>query len=150
MSNLKNINLDIASFAMRCVEEVKDTNDDKNKKKYKTLVRKMFTLIQKNGFIGTLVFNLSKVGDDYHKEVLKDIVNWNVLNYKINHIKNFKDNYEKLRKEINDENDLKIFTKYIEWVTSLNQREYRFVTKEMMNLFGWIKRFADGMIEGEE
>ncbi len=150
MPNLKNVNLDVANFAMECVKKVKGTFNDKNKKQYKTLVRKMSALIQKNGFIGTLVFNLSKVKDDYHREVLKNIVDWNISNYKINDIKNFKNDYEKLQKEIDDENDLNRFTKYIEWATSLNQGEYRFVTKEMMNLFGWIKRFADGMIEGEE
>ncbi len=160
MSNLKNINLDVANFAMMCVEEVNnpeeknDENhyDDKNKEAnkreidpndYKSLAKKMSTLIQKNGFIGTLVFNLSKVKKEHHKEVLKNIIEWNKKNLKINKIHEFK----KDEMVFNGNNDVEIIKKYINWVTALEPVEYRLITKEMMSLFGWIKRFADGMIE---
>ncbi|MBU3127899.1 type III-B CRISPR module-associated protein Cmr5 [Clostridium tagluense] len=167
MSNLKNINLQVSSFAMECVRNVKleEEKEEETKKKakinnekdsngisaskYKTLVKKMSTLIQKNGFIGTLVFNLSKVNNKEHYEVLKNIINWNIANFKIKDIKEF----EKKNIRFDGNNSIKemeVITKYIEWITSLEQNEYRLVSKEMMNLFGWIKRFADGIIEGKE
>ncbi|EPY2304326.1 type III-B CRISPR module-associated protein Cmr5 [Clostridium sporogenes] len=156
MSNLKNVNLEVANFAMMCVEEVnkpeekncKDKRKETNKRKidskeYKRLVKKMSALIQKNGFIGTLVFNLSKVKKEHHKEVLKNIIEWNKKNLKINGIHKFKKDEMIFEKN----NDVEIIKEYINWITKLEPVEYRLITKEMMSLFGWIKRFADGMIE---
>lgn len=139
MSELKNANLEVSRFAMECVKIVKNSNI--NNKDYKTLVRKMSALIQENGFIATLVFNLSKISKAQHKEVLINIIKWNLENYKINSIKDINKDEAIRRNNIE---------KYIEWVTSLESQEYRLITKEMIDLFGWIKRFADGMIEGEE
>ncbi|KOF58272.1 MULTISPECIES: type III-B CRISPR module-associated protein Cmr5 [Clostridium] len=158
MSNLRNASLNVASFAMKCVEEGKDDKYIDNKK-YKTLVKKISTLIQKNGFINTLVFVLSKsnienpkkediIKKQYNNKILNDIIKWNYENDKINNLIDF----EKYEIDIND-NDDKYNTiniaKYIQAVTELNQSQYKLITKEMMSLFGWIKRFADGMIEGE-
>ena len=42
------------------------------------------------------------------------------------------------------------YKSYIEDICNLNQAQYRLISKEMMNLFAWIKRFADGMIQDEE
>lgn len=161
MSNLKNINLDVAKFAMSCVENViknpendkdkKETNNKKiklNPKDYKSLARKMSALIQKNGLIGTLVFNLSKLKKEHHKEILKNIIEWNKQNSKINDIQKFDKGKFIFTNNNNDE--IKVIMNYIEWITTLNPVEYRLITKEMITLFGWIKRFADGMIEGEE
>ncbi|MGG7163505.1 type III-B CRISPR module-associated protein Cmr5 [Clostridium ihumii] len=132
MSKLRNVNLDVANFAMSCVEEAKEDKD------YKSLVKKMPTLIQKNGFIATLVFNLSKVNKMHHKKVLINIIEWNEQNCKINKF---------LSKNIISDKDKEMIKEYIEWVTNLEPVQYRLITKEMMNLFGWIKRFADGMID---
>ncbi|WP_032123140.1 type III-B CRISPR module-associated protein Cmr5 [Clostridium amazonitimonense] len=148
MDDFKNINLIVANFAMECVESAM-TNASIHSGKYKTLVKKMSTLIQQNGLIGTLVFNLSKISKTYHKEVLKNIIMWNVKNSKINNMNNFDTKQMIFTKTDNEKNDIKVFTDYIEWVTSLEPVEYRLLTKEMINLFAWIKRFADGMIEGE-
>jgi len=35
-------------------------------------------------------------------------------------------------------------------IIHLKSPEYRAVTNEVLALFNWLKRFADGMIEGEE
>lgn len=147
MSNLKNINLDVARFAMKCVNNVKENKSIKSDD-YKVLVKKMSTLIQKNGLIGTLVFNLSKVKKEHHKEVLRNIIDWNKENYKISNISNF--DKDKMVFINDNAKDINLIAEYIKWITSLKQDEYRLITKEMMNLFGWTKRFADGMIEGEE
>ncbi|EJP6472462.1 type III-B CRISPR module-associated protein Cmr5 [Clostridium sporogenes] len=145
MSNLKNVNLEVANFAMICVEEVNKSGGKIDSKEYKSLVKKMSVLIRKNGFIGTLVFNLSKVKKEHHKEVLKNIIEWNKENLKINEIHEFK----KDEMIFDENNNVEIIKKYINWITTLEPVEYRLVTKEMMSLFGWIKRFVDGMIGGD-
>ncbi|EQB3099342.1 type III-B CRISPR module-associated protein Cmr5 [Clostridium botulinum] len=157
MSNLKNVNLQVAQFALGKVKEVleyykKDIlkcNEDEKKElekkqkllcdKYKTLSKKMTVLIQKNGLIGTLVFVLSKVKKEQANEfVLENIVKWCEEDYKLEFLK------DKLRVDKENANEV-----FIEKITKLSNQEYRLVTKEIMNLFGWIKRFTDGMIEGE-
>lgn len=152
MSTIKNVNLDLAAFAMECVNNVKK-EDDIDEKKYKTLVKKMATLIQKNGLMGTFVFNLSKCKKEHHKEVLKNIINWTNCNYKINNIKNFKGEnlkFENGTKGIKDIKDIEVLERYTSWMVSLDQKEYRLITKEVMSLFGWVKRFSEGMIEGDD
>lgn len=150
MSEMKNTNLAVAQFALESVsgfidktQNSKETADDKNKslKEYKTLVKKMNVLIQKNGMIGTLVFLLSKsLKNKQHKEVLKIIREWCDQDTKLDFLKE-----EKLKNTSKMED-----AEFIEKITQLTNREYLFLTQEMMTLFGWIKRFADGMIEGEE
>lgn len=138
MSKLRNLNLEVAQFALNSVKDVKD---EENAKKYKTLVKKMPVLIQKNGLVGTLVFNLSKIEKEkQHELVLNQIKEWCMINFKLEFIR------EKL--EVNKEKEDN--TDFILKITELSPLEYRLVTKEMMILFSWIKRFADGMIEGED
>ena len=160
MSNTKNTNLNVAKFALECVKSVKDNNKITNDE-YNTLVKKMPTLIQKNGYISTLVFNLSKKKNPHHMEVLNNIVGWNCENDKIKGllkkdvVKNY-DDLKKFKEEVKtkdkketseiQERELDILQQYIEQITNLNQNEYRLVTKEMMILFGWIKRFSEGIL----
>ena len=82
MSKIKNMNLDVASFALSRVSYVME-KEDINLKEYKTLVKKIPTLIQKNGYINTLVFNLSKKNKAQHKEILDNIIQWTLQNEKI-------------------------------------------------------------------
>lgn len=139
MSEMKNTNLAVAKFALESVERVIG-NGEINPKEYKTLVKKMNVLIQKNGMIGTLVFLLSKsLKNKQHKEVLKIIREWCDQDTKLDFLK------EKELKNTSKMED----AEFIEKITQLTNREYLFLTQEMMTLFGWIKRFADGMIEGD-
>ena len=151
MSNLKNVNLQVAQFALKKVKQIleyEEIEKEKEKKKqklaadkYKSLSKKMTVLIQKNGLIGTLVFVLSKVKKEKANEfVLENIVKWCEEDYKLDFLR------EKLRVDEENANSNEVF---IEKITKLSNQEYRLVTKEIMNLFGWIKRFTDGMIEGE-
>ena len=66
MSNLKNVNLQVAQFALeKKVKQILEYEEIEKKKekekqklaadKYKTLSKKITVLIQKNGLIGTLV-----------------------------------------------------------------------------------------------
>lgn len=143
MGEIKNTNLAVAKFALECVDDViknDKTNKIINSKDYKTLVKKMNVLIQKNGMIGTLVFLLSKsIKNKHHKEVLKNMRYWCEKDIKLNFLE------EKGLKDTSKMED----SQFIENITGLTSREYLFLTQEMMNLFGWIKRFSDGMIEGD-
>lgn len=148
MSNLKNINLEVSKYAMQCVDDVisKPKSNIELGKKYKTLVRKMPALIQKNGLIGTLAFVFSKNSSPEHAEVFRNTINWTLSNGKINDLIKNND----FVKEQNDGLSKQNMEKYIEWVCKLEPTQYRQVTKEMMILFGWIKRFADALIDEED
>lgn len=138
MSDSANRNLNVAAFSMKCVQNVLNKNPE-NKDKYKTLVKKMSTLIQKNGYISTLAFCYSKSSIE-HNEVLKNIIQWNCDNDKIKSLisnLNYNDKKHFSSKDIEN---------YIAEIVKLEQKNYRIISKEMMILFGWIKRFADGMI----
>jgi CRISPR-associated protein Cmr5 len=139
MGNLNNTNLEVSKFSLDCVKKCVDEKEIKVQKEYKTLVKKMPTLIQKNGFINTLVFLLSKSkSNEQHEIVIKNIIDWSKKNKKI-------EIFLKL-----DENGCD-FEKYINKINNITDNyEYRLITKEMMILFGWIKRFADAMIEKED
>lgn len=169
MDNVKNVNLQVANFAMKCVCSAID-NKDINNKEYKTLVKKMCILIQKNGLVNTLAFNLSKVDKAHHFEVIKNIISWTNEDYKLTKIseKLYKNDIEfrdvqsyydeKKRKALTKRNK-EIISEFIKNLTNtsisgnegseLSTVEYRLLTKEMMILFTWMKRFVDGMIEGE-
>lgn len=145
MGDLKNVNLQVAQFALKKVKKVleyeeKEKEQEKRKlaaDKYKTLSKKMAVLIQKNGLIGTLVFILSKANKEKASEfILENVIEWCKEDYKLEFLK------DKLKYDDNE--------KFILSITELSNQEYRLATKEIMNLFGWIKRFSDGMIKGEE
>ena len=143
MGEIKNTNLAVAKFALECVDDViknDKTNKIINSKDYKTLLKKMNVLIQKNGMIGTLVFLLSKsIKNKHHKEVLKNMRYWCEKDIKLDFLE------KKGLKDTSKMDD----TQFIEKITGLTSREYLVLTQEMMNLFGWLKRFSDGMIEGD-
>lgn len=150
MSNLKNINLEVSKYAMYCIDDViAKSKSEKNTelgKKYKTLVKKMPALIQKNGLIGTLAFIFSKNKNDEHAEVFKNIINWNLENDKINDL-NRSGKFIKEKKDAINKKNMENMENYIDWMCNLEPTQYRQVTKEMMILFGWIKRFADALIK---
>jgi CRISPR-associated protein Cmr5 len=139
MSELKNINLIVSSFALKNVQSVINKS---YKNDYKSLVKKMPTYIQKNGFINTLVFCYSKNNKKHFEKILNTIIEWNKHNPKINNILSIKNEDFK----VSDESS---YRKYIELLAgeNLTPSQYRLITKEMMELFGWIKRFSEGMIE---
>lgn len=149
MSNLKNINLEVSKYAMKCVDDVIDKSDKEIEKKYKTLVKKMPALIQKNGLIGTLAFIFSKKKNDEHAEVFKNIINWNFENDKINDLNKINENGGSVKEQNNVINQTNM-ENYIKWMCDLEPTQYRQVTKEMMILFSWIKRFADALIKEDD
>jgi len=37
----------------------------------------------------------------------------------------------------------------LEWVISCNSNDYRYITDEVLAFFNWLRRFAEGLSEGE-
>jgi CRISPR-associated protein Cmr5 len=141
-----------AEFAYKCAEEGKKIyssteikiNDDYYKdKKYKSYVKKIPMLIKTNGLGSTFAYVKSKKVKD--KE-----------NKKAGNKENCKNGYDLIYKQTSDWLISKgMITKESELIAQLvsekcSSSEYRRITIETLALFNWLKRFADGLIEGEE
>jgi len=131
LSNMKQSELNRAKFAYDCVNSVL-SKSQKTKESYKSYVKKIPTYIQVNGLAGALAFIFSKKGEgsptkEAYKEIYKQIDDWLKQNLKKN----------------NDE-DL------VKWVIEQESKLYKAITIEVLSLFSWIRRFAEGKIEGEE
>ncbi|MCL2425309.1 MAG: type III-B CRISPR module-associated protein Cmr5 [Oscillospiraceae bacterium] len=112
-----------AEFALKEVKRVVETNGVKLKE-YKSYCRKFPSMVQTNGIAASVAFMLDKGGTYDH---LYDNINgW---------LKECKLLPEKTTLET--------------YVCSLDSVQYRVVTKEVLALFNWIRRFASGLIEGD-
>ncbi len=96
------------------------------KKEYKSYVKKIPSLIYKNGLSATLKFIDIKRNNQSNNDA------YNIL---FNQIKKF---LVDMGHSLNDP-----FT----YVSSCDSNKYRKVTIEILSLFDWLKRFADGLIK---
>ena len=117
-----------AEFAYKCAEEGSKLP---KKKEYKSYVKKIPMLIKTNGLGATVAFIFSKrkndKGDTYNL-IYKQISDW----FK-NEKNPFKFEFSELTKDICD----------------INSQEYRAITTETLALFTWLRRFAEGLIQGD-
>lgn len=129
--NIKGIEEGRAIFAYRCVESINDELDKDIAKYYKSYVKRIPAMIKNNGLGPAIAFIYSK-GKDADKRDKKAYFNL------YNHI-------ESRLKEIEllEEND-----KLIETILEVDSLKYREITIEVLALFNWLRRIADGMIEG--
>lgn len=131
---LKGIERGLAQFAYEKVNEAKevfaaDKKDGvKKQSKYKALARKIPMLIKTNGLGATFAFIKAKV-DPSHQLIYKQVGQW--LN-----------RYD--GQSFSESGDL------VKVLISLPSPEYRAVTGEVLALFGWLRRFAEGLLEGDE
>ena len=156
-SEIKNIEKLRAEFAYECVEDflkkseelkkikrdIKENNINCDKQKdnelckkieelksysspseYKSYVKKIPTLIQTNGLSATLAFM-------YSKKKTYEII------------------YNQI-KEWLEKRGFKVDKELVKWVILKDSSEYRHITSEVMALFVWLRRFAEGMIEKEK
>jgi CRISPR-associated protein Cmr5 len=93
-------------------------------------------LIKTNGLGATFAFVKSKLNNDKNKSGYA---------YKII--------YEQTKEWLQNDNkhlvDLSNSKDLVFEIIKLNSTEYRAVTNEVLAFFNWLKRFADGLIEGE-
>ncbi len=122
-----------AKFAYDCAKEGNEIN---KKKEYKSYVKKIPMLIKTNGVGATFAFIKSKGTIDKNKAGYAYYLIYNQT-------KKWLKKDDKKLIELNDDDDL------VDKIISLNSLEYRAVTIEVLAFFNWLRRFADGLIEGE-
>jgi CRISPR-associated protein Cmr5 len=132
-SQIKELERERARFAYEKVKETINEIDnsfedkdkkERNKKDYRSYLKKIPTYIQTNGLAATCAFIFSK------KE--KSVIYGKIYNQIDRWLKDL---------EMKDETEL------IEWVVELDSPTYRRATKEIIALLMWMGRFAEGMVE---
>ena len=101
-------------------------------KEYKSYVKKIPALIKMNGLGATVAFIFAKKKNDRHK---KDYA-YQVI-------------YDQLKPWLVEQGLIGHGQELAEAVIALDSLSYRRVTGEVLALFKWISRFAEGLIEGE-
>jgi len=128
-----------AIFALESVEQFIETHNIEYQKKYRAYLRTIPSMILTNGLGATITFIFSKNSEEVYNQLGSNIYDWlnkNTYTSMINleHKREPKEKLEELMKKI----------------ILLNSTEYRAITNEILALFAWLKRFAEGKIEGEE
>ncbi len=125
--------------AKAAYEFAKKGSEISKKKEYKSYVKNVPMYIKTNGLAATYAFIASKKSDDKGKAGYA---------YKLiyDQTKSWLENEPKgiISEELKgkDRDLAKVFTE-------LDSYRYRIVTKEVLALFNWLRRFADELIEGE-
>jgi len=140
-----------AEFAYKCAEEGKSIdskesvqigNDYFKDNQYKSYVKKIPMLIKTNGFGATMAFIFSK--QTKYKNNKQPGTNDNPKNA-----------YNLIYKQIsdwfkNEKNPFKFeFSELTKDICDINSQEYRAITTETLALFTWLRRFAEGLIQGD-
>lgn len=164
MSNLKSVEQGRATFAYECAEDGKKILDnthsiERYKKNpdiednyfkdgnYKSYVKKIPMMVKTNGLGNTFSYILSKqkkydkkknkiAGDKGNPKNAYDLIYYQVGEW----LK--KDHKKYLLGGKENEDLVKVFIQ-------LDSAEYRAVTVEVLAFFNWLRRFAEGLIEGE-
>jgi len=117
-----------ADYAYKCAE--KGSKLDKPKE-YKSHVKKIPMLIKTNGMGATLAFIFSKKKNGNAYELIyTQISDW--FKKEENPFK-FEDKFDDFSKKL----------------CEMDSQRYRATTTETLALFAWLRRFAEGLIEGE-
>jgi len=128
-----------AVFSYQCIQSFINDNSDENQKKYRAYIRNTPLMILNNGLGATVAFIFSKNKEDVYNKLGENIYDWlkeEQNSYLI--VLNKKEESKEKLEELTDK------------IINLNSSEYRAVTNELLSFFNWFKRFADGMIEGDE
>jgi len=138
-TNMKKLENGRAEFAYACVEKAKNPDLSKYAYKtseYKSYAKKALVLIQTNGLGNTLAFIISKSKTKDQKTTA-----WGLI-------------YEQLSEWLeSDSTGCTLLTEdsdLLKFVISQPSSVYRQITTEVMAFMNWLKRLADGMIEGGE
>lgn len=101
-----------------------ETKKVKEFKEYKSYSKKFPSMVLANGLAASLAFLKDKGG---------------TYNHLFEHIDKWLKQCGLISKD----------TMLMEYICGLETPQYRVVTKEVLALFNWLRRFASGMIEGE-
>ena len=139
---IKDLEKERAVKAYKYVNDFIKENDKDKQKKYRGYIRNIPSMILNNGLGSTIAFIFSKRLKNegvVYNQIAENIYDW--LREEQNRYLIILDNKEK------PEDKLKELT---DKIINLDSQEYIAVTNEVLALFGWLKRFAEGMIEGDE
>ena len=134
------------------IEKYPNVKDDKTnklvpskqQKEYKAYVKKIPMMILNNGLGATFAFIYSKKTKNESYDLIYSQINeWLNKNYKNGQCNKENECYK-------DKNIDCQKVDLVEWIICLDSQEYRATTNEILALFSWLKRFAEGMIEGDE
>lgn len=125
---IRSLEQERARYAWGCIKKVKE-GSDQLQKNYNSYVRRASTLIQANGLPNVLAFyyNKWKKGEKAYELLYNHIANWEP-------IKRMRGNKELLLWVIEDASSMDVFQ----------------ITKEIIALLNWMKRFAEAELKGEE
>lgn len=126
MTNIKSIEQGRASYAYECAEKSKKIKD------YKSHVKKIPMLIKTNGIGNTIAFIKAK--DNTYTKIYEQIQEW-IFNKCHNKL---------VSKDIQRKNNNDL----AKVLVNITSSRYRSITVEVLALFNWLRRFADGLIEG--
>lgn len=130
-STLKGIENGRAEIAF---EYAKKASDKDFRKEYKSRAKNLPMMIKTNGLGAALAFLWSKrEKEPACRELYENIKDWitNHRSYLIEKVDNTK-------------------TDFTDKIVSLESTPYRAVTIEVLALMSWIRRFADGLIKGDD
>lgn len=144
-----------AAFAYKCAEEGKKIykpKSDENKidgvyykdDNYKSYVKRIPMLIKTNGLGATLAFIVSKgvkakkkgkiPGEKENPKNGYDLIYYQLSNW-------FKQKENPINFKVKE---------FAKDVCEMDSQKYRAITKETLSFFTWLRRFVDGLIEGDE
>jgi len=112
--------------------------DKDRRKEYKSYAKNIPMLIKTNGLGATLAFVKAKAGSKNTSENA-----YALLYNQINRWLNSEQNQYLFINGKESEDDL------VEKIIRLDSPKYRAATREVLALFTWVRRFAEGLIEGE-
>lgn len=131
--SLKSINLDRANFVYNKIAQFKEDNSKKEiRDNFKSYAKNIPAYIKQNGLLATYAFvetKLNKDGDEAisYKAIYDMTMKWLCEN-----------NY---RKNFNEKDNIS------SCLLKLSSDEYKSVEMEILNLFSWIRRFAEGELK---
>ncbi len=130
-TTIKGIEQNRASFAYQCAKSASE-KQGKKPKEYKSYAKKLPMMIKTNGLGAALAFAFSKGKDGNAWELLyNDIQAW------------LRQDHKKFLLG----NDVQ--TELTNAVIQLESFQYRAVAVEVLAFLNWLRRFAEGLIEGE-
>ncbi|GIX42797.1 MAG: type III-B CRISPR module-associated protein Cmr5 [Leptospiraceae bacterium] len=117
-----------AEKAYQFIQDATQKLSEKDQKLYKSYIKKIPSMILNNGLGQTIAFIYSKRKNTEKNpyDIIYEQFNKYLQKYKL------KDNQE-----------------LTEFIISIDSKKYRLIQQELLALLNWMRRFAEGMIQGE-
>ena len=145
MATLRGIEQGRANYAFECAKVGEALNKPKKvDKAYKSYAKKIPMLVKSNGLGATFAFIFSKKKNETDK---KDYAYWTIYEQTDKWLRVEKASiFPFIPKKDKNGNDIELADALI----LLDSTQYRAVTNEVISFFTWLRRFAEGLIEGDD